>query len=269
MLNALVDLPIAFSPVIVGLMIFLLYGRTGWFGPGCSTHGIQVLFALPAMVLATIFVSLPFVVREVVPVLREIGTDQEQAAATLGAQPFATFRRVTLPVDPLGRRLRRRRSRRRARIGEFGAVSLVSGAHRRQDRDDDAARPGPRRVLRRRRRVRRLDPARPDRHRDARDDEPPPPEGRNAMSISVRNVSKRFGTSRRSTTSRVEVPSGALVALLGPCGSGKSTLLRIIAGLERPDAGAIVHLRRGRDALAPAAARRRLRLPALRRRSST
>src|SRR3954462_7245358 len=126
-LNALVDLPIAVSPVIVGLMFFILYGRTGWLGPTLSAHGIHVLFALPSMVLATMFVSLPFVVREVVPVLREIGTDQEQAAATLGARPFAIFRRVTLPsirwAVSYGVVVTTARA-----IGEFGAVSLVSGA---------------------------------------------------------------------------------------------------------------------------------------------
>ena len=92
-LNAVVDLPLALSPVVVGLALFLLYGRNGWF----AGLPFQVLFSTPAMVLATIFVSLPFVVREVVPVLREIGTDQEDAAATLGAGSFAIFRRVTLP----------------------------------------------------------------------------------------------------------------------------------------------------------------------------
>src|SRR3989442_15352315 len=76
--NAVVDLPLALSPVVVGLALLLLYGRLGWLGPWLSDHGIQVVFALPALVLATIFVSLPFVVREVVPVLREIGTEQEQ-----------------------------------------------------------------------------------------------------------------------------------------------------------------------------------------------
>jgi sulfate transport system permease protein len=127
LLNALVDLPIAVSPVIVGLMVFLLYGRTGWLGPILARHGIQVLFALPAMVLATMFVSLPFVVREVVPVLREVGIDQEQAAATLGARPFAIFRRVTLPsirwAVSYGVVVTTARA-----IGEFGAVSIVSGA---------------------------------------------------------------------------------------------------------------------------------------------
>jgi sulfate/thiosulfate transport system permease protein len=120
--NALVDLPLALSPVVVGLALYLLYGRGGWFGD----LPFRVLFALPAMVLATIFVSLPFVVREVVPVLREIGTQQEEAAATLGASALTTFRRITLPAIrwavAYGVVLTTARS-----LGEFGAVSIVSG----------------------------------------------------------------------------------------------------------------------------------------------
>src|SRR5215204_2517527 len=126
LVNALVDLPLALSPVVVGLAFLLLYGRTGWFGGWLTEHGIQVVFSFPAMVLATIFVSLPFVVREVVPVLREIGTEQEQAAATLGASGFQTFRRVTLPAIrwavAYGVVLTTARA-----LGEFGAVSVVSG----------------------------------------------------------------------------------------------------------------------------------------------
>jgi sulfate transport system permease protein len=118
--NAIVDLPLALSPVVVGLALLVLYGRGGWLGG----HGI--VFALPGMVLATIFVSLPFVVREVVPVLREIGTEQEQAAATLGASAFQTFRRVTWPAirwaTAYGVVLTTARA-----LGEFGAVSVVSG----------------------------------------------------------------------------------------------------------------------------------------------
>jgi sulfate transport system permease protein len=118
--NAVVDLPLALSPVVVGLALLLLYGRGGWLGG----HGI--VFALPGMVLATIFVSLPFVVREVVPVLREIGTEQEQAAATLGASALQTFRRVTWPAirwaTAYGVVLTTARA-----LGEFGAVSVVSG----------------------------------------------------------------------------------------------------------------------------------------------
>jgi len=125
-LNAFVDLPFALSPVVVGLALFLVYARTGWFGPWLDAHGIQIVFALPAMVLATIFVSLPFVVREVVPVLREIGTEQEEAAWTLGASPLATFRRITLPAIRWGVTYGVVLTTARC-LGEFGAVSVVSG----------------------------------------------------------------------------------------------------------------------------------------------
>jgi sulfate/thiosulfate transport system permease protein len=118
--NAVVDLPLALSPVVVGLALLLLYGRGGWL----AGHGIA--FALPGMVLATIFVSLPFVVREVVPVLREIGTEQEQAASTLGANAWQTFWRVTWPAirwaTAYGVVLTTARA-----LGEFGAVSVISG----------------------------------------------------------------------------------------------------------------------------------------------
>src|ERR1044072_7235158 len=125
LVNAIVDLPLALSPVVVGLWLYLLYGTGGWLS-GFADQGIKILFAMPGMVLATIFVSLPFVVREVVPVLREIGTDQEQAAETLGAAPFQVFRRITLPAIrwavAYGVVLTTARC-----IGEFGAVSIVSG----------------------------------------------------------------------------------------------------------------------------------------------
>jgi sulfate/thiosulfate transport system permease protein len=125
-LNALVDLPLALSPIVVGLSLLLLYGREGWFGEVLAAQGIQVIFSLPGMILATIFVSLPFVVREVVPVLREIGTDQEQAAATLGAGSFHTFRRITFPAIrwavAYGVVLTTARA-----LGEYGAVTVVSG----------------------------------------------------------------------------------------------------------------------------------------------
>jgi len=121
LVNAIVDLPLALSPVVVGLSLLLLYGRGGW-----VDLPFQVVFALPGMVMATLFVSLPFVVREVVPILREIGEEQEQAAATLGAAPWATFRRVTLPAIrwavAYGVVLTTARC-----LGEFGAVSVVSG----------------------------------------------------------------------------------------------------------------------------------------------
>jgi sulfate transport system permease protein len=127
LLNALVDLPFALSPVVIGLALYLVYARTGWLGGWLVDHGINVIFALPGMILATIFVSLPFVVRETVPVLREIGTEQEEAAWTLGASPLAAFFRVTLPAIRWGITygivLTTARS-----IGEFGAVSIVSGS---------------------------------------------------------------------------------------------------------------------------------------------
>ena len=126
LLNAFIDLPLALSPVVVGLSLFLLYGDDGWFGGWLSEHGIQVLFALPAMVIATIFVSLPFVAREVVPTLREIGDDQEQAAFTLGASGWQTFWRITLPsirwAVIYGVILTTARC-----LGEYGAVAVVSG----------------------------------------------------------------------------------------------------------------------------------------------
>ena len=118
--NAVVDLPLALSPVVVGLALLVLYGRGGWLG------GHHVVFALPGMVLATMFVSLPFVVREVVPVLREIGTEQEQAAATLGAGAWQTFRRVTWPAIRWATLYGVVLTTARA-LGEFGAVSVVSG----------------------------------------------------------------------------------------------------------------------------------------------
>ena len=124
--NALIDLPFAVSPVVIGLALILVYGENGWFGSWLAERGIQVIFATPGMILATIFVSLPFVVREVQPVLREIGTEQEQAAATLGASPFQTFWRITLPsirwALTYGIVLATARA-----LGEFGALSVVSG----------------------------------------------------------------------------------------------------------------------------------------------
>jgi sulfate transport system permease protein len=125
-LEALIDLPFAISPVVVGLALVLLYGREGWFGDELASAGIQILFSFPGILLATVFVTLPFVVREVVPVLREIGTEQEQAASTLGASRFQTFARVTLPAIRWGLVYGIVLSTARA-LGEFGAVSIVSG----------------------------------------------------------------------------------------------------------------------------------------------
>jgi sulfate/thiosulfate transport system permease protein len=123
--QAIVDLPFAVSPVIVGVSLVLLWGVDGWFG-GVAEAGFQVIFSLPGMVLATMFVTLPFVVREVEPVLHEIGDEQEQAAATLGASRRQTFWRITLPSIRWGLAygivLTVARS-----LGEFGALTVVAG----------------------------------------------------------------------------------------------------------------------------------------------
>ena len=126
LMNAAIDLPFAISPVVIGLALILVYGNTGWFGGWLTEHGIQVIFSYPGMILATIFVSLPFVVREVVPVLREIGTEQEQAASTLGSTWWQSFWRITLPSIRWGLTYGVVLATARA-LGEFGAVSVVSG----------------------------------------------------------------------------------------------------------------------------------------------
>ena len=127
LIDAAINLPFAISPVVIGLSLFLLYGTTGWFEPSLAEAGIKVLFSVPGMVLACIFVSLPFVVRETVPVLQEIGTEQEQAANTLGANAWQTFRRVTLPAIRWGVAYGVVLTTARV-LGEFGAVSVVSGS---------------------------------------------------------------------------------------------------------------------------------------------
>jgi sulfate/thiosulfate transport system permease protein len=127
LINAMIDVPFAISPVIIGLALFLVYApRNSWFGSWFMDQGVQIIFSTPGMVLATIFVSLPFVVREVMPVLQEIGTDQEEAAETLGASPWQTFWKVTLPAIRWGVTYGVVLATARA-LGEFGAVSVVAG----------------------------------------------------------------------------------------------------------------------------------------------
>ena len=125
LLDAFIDLPFAVSPVIVGLALILVYGQAGWLGSWFAGHGIQIIYAPAGMVLATIFVSLPFVVREVAPVLVEVGDEQERAAATLGASSWQTFRRVTLPQIRWGVAYGVVLTTARA-LGEIGAVLVVS-----------------------------------------------------------------------------------------------------------------------------------------------
>ena len=126
LVSALVDLPLGVSPVIVGLMAVLLFGRGGWFEHFFADRGIQVIFALPSMALVTVFISIPFVIREVVPVLEELGMEEEQAAWTLGASRLQTFFRITLPNIRWGLLYGIALSAARA-VGEVGAVLIVSG----------------------------------------------------------------------------------------------------------------------------------------------
>jgi sulfate/thiosulfate transport system permease protein len=125
-LDVIVDLPFAVSPIVVGIALILVYGTNGWFGGALTDAGLKVIFSWPGIVLATVFVSLPFVAREVAPVLREVGDEQEQAAATLGASKWQIFRRITLPAIRWGLAYGVVLTTARA-IGEFGAVSVVSG----------------------------------------------------------------------------------------------------------------------------------------------
>lgn len=127
LIDAIINLPFAISPIVIGLSLLLLYGSGGWFGPSLEEAGIEILFSWPAMVLASIFVSLPFVVRETVPVLQEIGTEQEQAASTLGASAWQTFWRITLPAIRWGVAYGVVLTTARV-LGEFGAVTIVSGS---------------------------------------------------------------------------------------------------------------------------------------------
>jgi sulfate transport system permease protein len=126
LLITLIDLPFAVSPVVSGLVFVLLFGAQGWFGPWLVEHDVQIIFAVPGIVLATIFVTFPFVARELIPLMQEQGTDEEQAALSLGASGWQTFRRVTLPNVKWALLYGVILCNARA-MGEFGAVSVVSG----------------------------------------------------------------------------------------------------------------------------------------------
>jgi sulfate transport system permease protein len=125
-LVTLIDLPFSVSPVVSGLIYVLVFGMQGWFGPYFADHNIHILFALPGIVLATVFVTFPFVARELIPLMVDQGRDEEEAAATLGATGFQTFLRVTLPNIKWGLLYGILLCNARA-LGEFGAVSVVSG----------------------------------------------------------------------------------------------------------------------------------------------
>ena len=217
MIDAIINLPFAISPVVIGLSLFLLYGTDGWFGPALAEAGIKILFSTPGMVLASIFVSLPFVVRETVPVLQEIGTEQEQAASTLGANAWQTFWRVTLPAIRWGVAYGVVLTTARV-LGEFGAVSVVSGNDLRGDPDPAALRreavtsnfnlrraPTAPRVL-----LALLALSHPV------GDEPAQTKGGRLMGISVEGANKRFGDFQALNDVSIDVPDGSLTALLGP-----------------------------------------------------
>jgi len=125
-LLALIDLPFAVSPVISGLIFVLLFGLQGWFGPWLSAHGVKIIYAVPGIVLATVFITFPFVARELIPLMQEQGADEEEAALTLGAGGLRTFWRVTLPNIKWALLYGVVLCNARA-MGEFGAVSVVSG----------------------------------------------------------------------------------------------------------------------------------------------
>ena len=126
LLVTLIDLPFSVSPVVSGLVYVLVFGAQGWFGPWLIEHDIRIIFAVPGLVLATVFVTFPFVARELIPLMQEQGRDDELAALTLGASGFQTFLRVTLPNIRFGLLYGVLLCNARA-IGEFGAVSVVSG----------------------------------------------------------------------------------------------------------------------------------------------
>ena len=127
LLDSVIDLPVSISPVVVGISLILVFGQTGWFGPWLNSHGLQIIFAKPGIIIATVVVALPLVVREVIPTLTEAGTDQDQAAQSLGANAFQRFVRITLPTIKwalaYGVVLALARS-----LGEYGAVRIVSGS---------------------------------------------------------------------------------------------------------------------------------------------
>jgi len=125
-LLTLIDLPFSISPVIAGLMYVLLFGASGWFGPWLEEHDIKILFAVPGIVLATVFITFPFVARELIPLMQQQGTEEEEAALVLGASGWSTFWRVTIPNIKWGLLYGVILCNARA-MGEFGAVSVVSG----------------------------------------------------------------------------------------------------------------------------------------------
>ena len=275
-LTTLIDLPFSVSPVVSGMVYVLLFGAQGWFGPFLKANNIEIIFAVPGIVLATVFVTFPFIARELIPLMQDQGNGDEEAAISLGATGWQTFWRVTLPNIKWGLLYGVLLCNARA-MGEFGAVLGGLGPYPRQDQRpcrstskssttstispaafavasllavlalrDAAVQDHARVPLRRRTRG-----------------HPPPLKGQSCLDIRVQNVRKEFSRYPALNDVSLDIRSGELIALLGPSGSGKTTLLRLIAGLETPTAGQHLLRRRGCLVQDRAAAQCRLRVPGL------
>ncbi len=243
-LLSLIELPFAVSPVIAGLVFVLLFTPRGALGEWLLEHGVKLIFSVPGIIIATIFVTFPFVARELIPIMQAQGKSEEEAALSLGASGWKMFWRVTLPNIKWGLLYGMILCNARA-IGEFGAVSVVSG----HVRGITNTMPLHIEILYNEYQfsaafavatlmsliavftlvIKKLD-------RMAN--------GKTTIrgitvSIQIQGVSKQYGTFQALTDIHLDIPKGELVALLGPSGSGKTTLLRIIAGLEEADEGSI------------------------------